>query len=417
MSRPGFPRHDYRSYSYSSNFIATNGSSFPGHNSGSYHSYVRDSVGPNSPGWPHNKVENPYMTFSCSVSDSPISYNFVAPGVGVAFGSDSSASKGLGFDAVGTIMDVTWPMIETMYSQAMYMVNNRLISQIKDQKVNYAQVFAEREQTVNLIASTARKLADAFLAVRRGNVRHAIHTLTGSANLRRRGLGRVAGDVPDQWLALQYGWKPLLQDVYGSAEELAKYWTGSDKSGAFCSVYGSARTGMPGFFQRGASSVGDCDWEFRTTGTSAHGRGFVLYEVSNSVAHVASRTGLTNPLQLAWELLPYSFVVDWFLPVGNFLANLDYQAGLRFKRGWHAVKIEVDWTGKPINTNRFPTGFSSGGWSGGSIDAKVKYFQRLPELTFPSVQLPRLKDPFSPTHAANALSLLSAAFSSSSRIR
>lgn len=29
--------------------------------------------------------------------------------------------------------------------------------------------------------------------------------------------------------------------------------------------------------------------------------------------------GLQDPLSVAWELLPYSFVLDWFIPVGNYL--------------------------------------------------------------------------------------------------
>jgi hypothetical protein len=30
--------------------------------------------------------------------------------------------------------------------------------------------------------------------------------------------------------------------------------------------------------------------------------------------------GLLDPASVAWELLPYSFVVDWFIPIGQYLA-------------------------------------------------------------------------------------------------
>jgi hypothetical protein len=33
--------------------------------------------------------------------------------------------------------------------------------------------------------------------------------------------------------------------------------------------------------------------------------------------------GLTDPLSVAWELIPYSFVVDWFVPIGTYLDNLN----------------------------------------------------------------------------------------------
>jgi hypothetical protein len=32
--------------------------------------------------------------------------------------------------------------------------------------------------------------------------------------------------------------------------------------------------------------------------------------------------GLTDPFQVLWEITPFSFVFDWFLPVGAFLENL-----------------------------------------------------------------------------------------------
>lgn len=32
-------------------------------------------------------------------------------------------------------------------------------------------------------------------------------------------------------------------------------------------------------------------------------------------------SGLTDPASIVWERIPYSFVVDWFLPIGNFLQS------------------------------------------------------------------------------------------------
>jgi hypothetical protein len=44
--------------------------------------------------------------------------------------------------------------------------------------------------------------------------------------------------------------------------------------------------------------------------------------------------GLLNPLSLAWELLPYSFVIDWFLPIGDYLAATTASAGMTWVNGW-----------------------------------------------------------------------------------
>jgi len=36
--------------------------------------------------------------------------------------------------------------------------------------------------------------------------------------------------------------------------------------------------------------------------------------------NVAQLSGLTDPASVLWELTPYSFVADWFIPIGNYLA-------------------------------------------------------------------------------------------------
>jgi hypothetical protein len=41
--------------------------------------------------------------------------------------------------------------------------------------------------------------------------------------------------------------------------------------------------------------------------------------VSNPNTALANQMGFINPAAVAWELVPFSFLVDWFLPVGDFL--------------------------------------------------------------------------------------------------
>jgi hypothetical protein len=47
-----------------------------------------------------------------------------------------------------------------------------------------------------------------------------------------------------------------------------------------------------------------------------------------------NQTGFTNPINLLWELLPFSFVADWFLPIGNYLEALTAWNGLEFLDGY-----------------------------------------------------------------------------------
>lgn len=59
--------------------------------------------------------------------------------------------------------------------------------------------------------------------------------------------------------------------------------------------------------------------------------------------------GLNAPLQLAWELVPFSFVVDWFYPIGDLLSRIDPKRAigglcrnLRVLETWHTVVHQAE---------------------------------------------------------------------------
>lgn len=53
--------------------------------------------------------------------------------------------------------------------------------------------------------------------------------------------------------------------------------------------------------------------------------------VSNPNLHLATRLGLTNPLYWLWDSMPWSFVVDWWFGVGNFLDSFSATLGLELR--------------------------------------------------------------------------------------
>lgn len=61
--------------------------------------------------------------------------------------------------------------------------------------------------------------------------------------------------------------------------------------------------------------------------------GGVSSKIVGTVADPSVRTlnalGLANPLLTAWELTPFSFVVDWFMPISDILAYLSSNLGLK----------------------------------------------------------------------------------------
>lgn len=214
---------------------------------------------------------------------------------------------------------------------------SRMQTKVARASVNLAQAFAERKQAVDMISKRAWQLANLALDIRHGRFRDASRRIAQATGLDRpRGAllpnGRKAArEFASNWLEYQYGWRPLLSDIYGSCEAIAR--TYHERRPAI--VTGSASEDHdilfePGFTWYGSGFTAQQYWNGRITDRCRY---TVQFAEDEPLATALASTGVTNPLLLGWELLPYSFVVDWFLPVGNYLQQLEYARGLRFLRG------------------------------------------------------------------------------------
>jgi len=214
----------------------------------------------------------------------------------------------------------------------------RLSENLSSVRVNLAQVFGERRQTAGLLADTATRIVSAASALKRGrfdefvsslSIRSDLFTKTKyhwARSMKTPPSKRIAG----HWLEYTYGWKPLLMDVFDSIEYLGDRITQDLDHGK---LVGSARSVA-------AQKLRFPDYNFNGhVGVTNRVRFVAHYRIDNGgLKIVAAQTGIANPALLAWELLPYSFVVDWFLPVGTYLESLTTYTGFILTGGTKSVR-------------------------------------------------------------------------------
>lgn len=118
--------------------------------------------------------------------------------------------------------------------------------------------------------------------------------------------------LAESWLEYTYGWRPLAADIYNAASEVTR-----SVDNGLLKVTASARVKL-------TNPVG------QGTGQSIEQIGqpiaFAKYGVvmkSMTTSQELSRWTSLNPLSIAWELLPYSFVIDWFYNVGDYLRGME----------------------------------------------------------------------------------------------
>lgn len=272
----------------------------------------------------------------------------------------------------------------------------RLSDRLQNQRANLALMFVERRQTADLIASTATRVAQAAVALKRADLRGFARSLNLSARdttAVARGWKRVAATPVDKrlanhWLEYVFGWLPLLSDIHDSAELLAESIATYKEPKGFVRAVGRStasyqyrdpRTGLGHLY---------ADIDARSSYTA---RVKACYVLDDEARSVLSKTGISNPLSLAWEALPWSFVIDWFLPVGNYLDSLTAMDGFTFNGVTYSMLENgvAEWRFGFYNQPGYAFGKTE--TTGGKASATQTRYTRslsIPSYSFPSIRSP-----------------------------
>lgn len=308
----------------------------------------------------------------------------------------------------------------------------KLQNDIKLGQANLGVTLVEAHKTAAMIAKTAIRLATAMKALRRADLGGFSNALGISVSKsqsrrfhRRRRLVFVDNKKDnrsivvkkaaleakkekfsrDAWLEYTYGWMPLLQDIHSTAKALALVVV--NPMNAVRVV--RARTIVTSFRERE-----DFLRNVKVTTNmkvTTFGDMTLNYTIPNGVSF-GDAMGLYNPLMIAWEVIPFSFVVDWFLPIGNAIEALTAYNGLQFVSGSYQRREIVDEQVKCTPGKSWRAG--SVVWGPQDINCSLTLqsvsMTRSFLNSFPSYGWPAFKDPRSVKHMASALALLSSVF-------
>lgn len=186
----------------------------------------------------------------------------------------------------------------------------------------------------------------------------------------RKGLGREPTKkewldfASGKWLEWRYGWTPLFGTIRGLQAALAKERKSTRKTArgsAFRPPQGKDDIRVSNVASGGNGWNYTSDLKLRVTGTVKAG---VLY-----YSYFALRNDLGISLRelpsTAWELVPYSFVADWFFNFGEFLRASTPRAGITILSEWTTVTKVETYAGTntvtPVNTTGATYTYSGGG--------------------------------------------------------
>lgn len=209
-----------------------------------------------------------------------------------------------------------------------------------DEMAELAVNLAERKQSINMIAARGRQLLGAALALKRGGPVALAEALRLRINPKvRKDQKRWSRSrqFSRYWLEYHFGWSPLVHDIFTGVDLLQTPFA-QGRFHAFSSRVSLAKGRVSNYYDGNTTD----EWWDQSGWIRAKVGGTVF--VTNPNLYLADRLGLTNPATVAWELVPMSFVVDWFVNVGDFLRSFSELHGVTFIDPYYSWKAEIAMT-------------------------------------------------------------------------
>lgn len=217
-------------------------------------------------------------------------------------------------------------------------------------EIQGAASLGELPETVNWLVDKVKTLAGVVRAIKRKDARKLKELLNDT---------KKQGTYLDLWLEYRYAIRPLVADITSALAALQASLEKGQRftaRGVYFSKTGPETSRKQRFYTNPAlASDFSGYWADETTQTTLLCRAGVLVEIDHSINTGMAIWGLDNPLEAVWELLTLSFVIDWFINIGNVLSALLLNPGLSPRASWVSeeyktirdVRVTSHWRSTP----------------------------------------------------------------------
>jgi hypothetical protein len=199
-------------------------------------------------------------------------------------------------------------------------VTSELLARVRTTDLNLAVSAAESKQTASMVAKSLRSVGTWK--------RQALDLI----RVLGKPLSKGSKSASNKWLEATYGWIPLFQDIHGVAVFHRNYMKERQvQAQGYITTRDYIKVGVNPYTSESSWTVTDRLRMSRRL------------RITDTAAVDLNRLTSLNPLAIAWELVPYSFVVDWVFDIGGYLQNLETACGAGYQvvSGFNAFTSRV----------------------------------------------------------------------------
>jgi len=197
-------------------------------------------------------------------------------------------------------------------NQAKIHAYDKLKSQISD-RASMGENVLQFRKSLGTITNRALQLYDFTRAVKRGN-------LGVAAEILRTPMPRKKHPVKEQannWLEFHLGIAPVVGDIYAALDVLQNPIK-----------HAKAKGRGKNFFELKKTSANDFSPGLQHWKADIRVQYQAEVAISNPNLYLANTLGITNPAVVLWQMIPLSFVLDWFVNMEQFLGTASDFLGL-----------------------------------------------------------------------------------------
>jgi len=143
----------------------------------------------------------------------------------------------------------------------------------------------------------------------------------------------AAKSFSSQWLELHFGIVPLMEDIHNAMEFLSSAHFGERQ------VKGSSSREVGWVKGSLTAPYSQVTWYYGFARCRYGG----TVRITNPNAALASSLGLINPVSVAAELVPWSFVLDWFSNASQFLNAWSEFVGMEITNAYSTRSTRLGW--------------------------------------------------------------------------
>jgi hypothetical protein len=322
------------------------------------------------------KIINSPMTqqktlYSCTPSNFE---NYLGP----SFDSNGDINETSGFLDRGSIppeilcANAVYPTVPDIGDTAKNVALINAWANVDVSKVQSLVTIAEARKTVNSVTDIFGR----FIGILR--------------NLRKLRLAEVAKEfspreLADRYLEVRYALRPLMYDLHGYTKAwntkliYDRFTARGFSSETFSDTYNGQVQNYSSFKTNYSSYISK----------TVESRAGVLYHYELDGLEDLRVYGFDQPIESLWELVPFSFIIDWFFNIGNTIAAWTPNSGITPLASWAKTTTTIvkscTITGLEITPNQYTDQTSRGrhAFANGAFSSTDITIERVPDPSRP----------------------------------